>query len=319
MKSTLFLNIIFAILFVIGINAQNVTLSNEEDMKNYLSVENIERDIAYNGGRLLDVYYDKQDTMTPKPVVIHIYGGSWVSGSKIQYTKFGSLLESEGYVAVLPNYILFPNGSIEDMVEDVYNAIQWTYNNISKYGGNPNLISLSAHSAGAHVSALTIVKAALNLPNNNVTLQNLPQLDKVVLMNGPYVFDQEFLYYTLQGTTDTSNTTATSDKQQQAILQKLMLTYYGNAEISPIEILKEYEDNSIYNNFNVNKFVFFYTSLDNVVPESSSKNLIAQINRTSNVQYEYVYIEGIEHASLVRGVRGGDVEYENMYIELLRK
>jgi len=318
MKSTLFITILVAVLFVFGINAQNVTLSEEEDMQNYLSVENIERNIAFNGERLLDVYYDKQDTMTPKPVVIHIYGGSWVSGNKIQYTKFGSLLEEEGYVAVLPNYVLYPDGTIDDMVEDVYKAIQWTYENIARYGGNPQKISLSAHSAGAHIAALTIVKSALNLPNNSVNLQNLPVLDKVVLMNGPYIFDQEFIAYTLQGTGSTSNATATSDPRQQALLQQLMMTYYGDAEISPIEILKQYEDDSIVNNFNVNKFVFYYTSLDNVVPESSSKNLIAEINRASNAQYEYVYGEGLEHATLVRGVRGGDVEYDNMYMDLVR-
>ncbi|OUM67391.1 hypothetical protein PIROE2DRAFT_5137 [Piromyces sp. E2] len=317
MKSTLFLNIIFVVLFVIGINAQNVTLYDENDMNNYMSVENIERNIAFNGERLLDVYYDKQDTMTSKSVVIFIYGGSWVSGNKITYTKIGSLLETEGYVAVLPNYVIFPNGGIDDMVDDVYKAIQWTYENIAKYGGNPQHIILSAHSAGAHIAALTVVKAALNLPNNGVALQNLPVLDKVLLLNGPYVFDQEFIAYTLQGTGSTENATASSDPQQQALLQKLMMTYYGNTEISPIEILKQYEDDAITNNFNVNKFVFYYTSLDNVIPESSAKNLINQINRTSNAQYEYLYVEGLEHASIVRGIRGGDIEYENIFNDLI--
>ncbi|ORX79652.1 alpha/beta-hydrolase, partial [Anaeromyces robustus] len=86
--------------------------------------------------------------------VIHIYGGYWITNSKISYTNIGSLLEESGYIAVLPNYILFPNGTIEDMVDDIYNAIQWTFKNISKYGGDPNQISISAHSSGAHLTAL---------------------------------------------------------------------------------------------------------------------------------------------------------------------
>ncbi|KAL6621680.1 alpha/beta-hydrolase [Neocallimastix californiae] len=319
MKTSLFIKFIFTLSFIFGLYAQEFNNSPENDMENYLSVVNIEKDILYSGDRTLDIYYNKDDVKRPKSVVIHIYGGSWVSGNKITYTNIGSLLENEDYVAVLPNYILFPNGSIDDMVDDIYKAIEWTYTNIAKYGGNPNKISISAHSAGAHITALAIIKAALNLSNNGATLSSLPYLEKVLLLNGPYIFDQEFLAYTLQGTGSTSNATVTSDPAQQLLLQKLMVQYYNNADISPIEILKGYENNSITNHFNVGKFTFVYTSLDNVVPESSAKKLISEIDRTSETHYEYVYLEGLEHATMVRGIRAKSAEYENMYIDLLRK
>ena len=319
MKSSLFINFVIVLLFIFGLNAEEFNNSDENDLNNYLSVINIERDIQLNGDRTLDVYYNKNDVSFKKPVVIHVYGGSWVSGNKISFNNFGSVLENEGYVAVLPNYILYPQGTIDDMVDDIHKAIEWTYANIAKYGGNPNQISISAHSAGAHIVALTIIKSALNIQNNGVTLSSLPKLEKVLLMNGPYIFDQEFIVYTLQGTGSTSNATVTSDPAQQLLLQKLMVQYYNNADISPIEILKGYENNSITNHFNVGKFTFVYTSLDNVVPESSAKKLISEIDRTSETHYEYVYLEGLEHATMVRGIRAKSAEYENMYIDLLRK
>eukprot|EP00833_Pecoramyces_ruminatium_P002309 jgi/Orpsp1_1/1176341/evm.model.c7180000057249.1 len=317
MKSSIFVTFVFILLFVFGINADNFNVSGEIDKENYLNNVNVERDIAY-GERTLDVYYDKQDLTSSKPVVIFVYGGSWVGGNKITYTNIGSLLENEDYVAVLPNYVLFPNGTIDDMVDDIHKAIEWTYNNIAKYGGNPKNISLSAHSAGAHITALTVFKSAFNLPNNGVPLATLPHLNRVLLLNGPYVFDQEFIAYTLQGTGSTENATSTSDPVEQAHLQKLMMTYYGNTEISPIEILKNYGDNSV-STLNTDKFIFFYTSLDNVIPESSAKNLIKEIARTSpNQQYDYIYREGWEHATLVRGIRANEAEYENAFMELIR-
>ncbi|ORX57265.1 alpha/beta-hydrolase [Piromyces finnis] len=302
------------ILFTVAINAFNVTIS-DRDMNNYLEVENIERNIKFNGERLLDVYYDKNTLKQKKHVVIHIFGSYWIKGDKIGQTKIGSLLEREGYVAVVPNYVLFPNGTVEDMVDDIYNAIQWTYKNISKYGGNPKKIYICAHSSGAHIAALTIIKSALNLENNGVKLEPLPKLRRVILLNGPYSFDAEFLTYTLQGSGNTSNVAITSNVEEQLLLQKLMMTYYNDKSISPIELLKECEKNS--SKLNVNKFVFFYTADDNVIPESSSKGLISEIMRTSSSSFEYIYEEGLGHATVTDGVKAGLSEYEEWYMDLI--
>ncbi|ORX79852.1 alpha/beta-hydrolase [Anaeromyces robustus] len=318
MKTTLFTCLLFVLLLFISSNKADIIEIEESDMNSYTNNPNIEKNVPFNGERLLDVYYNKKDFSHKKPVVINVYGGSWVGGNKIRYTKIGSLLEENNYVGVLPNYVLFPNGTIDDMVDDLYKAIQWTYTNIEEFGGNKDDISIVAHSAGAHLIALTIIKAALNLSNNGVKLEPLPYLKNVVLLNGPYIFDQEFIAYTLQGSTDTSNATATSDPKQQALLQQLMYKYYNDPEISPIEIIKGYEKNSINNHFNVNKFTFHYTSLDKVVPESSAKQLINEIMRTSNTQFEYIYTEGLEHASVVNGIRADDYEFEQFYLNLIK-
>jgi len=317
MKSSFFITFIFTILLTVGINAFNVTIS-DRDMKNYLAVENIKRDIPFNGERLLDVYYDKTNVKQKKRVVVHIFGSSWVNGDKIGQTKIGSLLEREGYVAVVPNYVLFPNGTIDDMVEDVYKAIQWTYKNISKYGGNPKKIYVCAHSSGAHITSLAIIKSTLHLKNNGVALKSLPKLKRVIFLNGPFSIDAEFLAYTLQGTGDASNATVTSDPEQQAVLQQLMMKFYGDKSVSPTELLKDCEKNSITNKFNVNKFVFLYTSDDIVIPESSAKNLISEIMRTSSSSFEYIYEEGLGHATITDGVRAGLFEYEEWYMDLIR-
>lgn len=317
MKSSLFITLFFSLLVAFSINAYTFKI-DERDMKNYEEAINVEKNIAYHGERLLDVYYNKNEVSNKgKEVVIHIFGGSWILGDKIGQTKIGSLLEDEGYVAVVPNYVLFPTGTIDDMVDDIYNAIQWTYKNISKYGGNPKKISVCAHSSGAHITALTIIKSTLEMENNGVALEKLPSLKKVILLNGPYAFDQEFLAYTLQGSGNSSDASdADTDTEKQLVLQQLMMTYYGNESISPVSILKDQEKNSV--KFDVGKFVFFYTSLDTVIPESSSKNLISEILRSSQVSFAYIYEEGLGHATVTDGVRAGEEEYNEKYMKLIR-
>ncbi|ORX78282.1 alpha/beta-hydrolase [Anaeromyces robustus] len=313
MKTSLFITLLFTLLCVFGIYAQD---SKEKTVKVSL---NVKKNIPFAGeDKLLDVYNNKFNSRNKKPVMIFIYGGSWVSGSKEYYTKMGTLLESSNYVAVIPNYVLFPNGTIDDMVDDVYNAIKWTYKNISKYGGNPKQISLSSHSAGAHITALTVIKSALNLENNGKKLENLPPLKDVTLMNGPFIFDQDFISYTLQGTGSVENATATSDPVKQALLQQLMMLYYDDKEISPIEILRSYEHDSIDNHFNIERFKFLYTGKDDVVPESSSKQLISEISRTSKAQFEYNYIEDLKHDTLIRGILDDNSEYEEMFLKLIK-
>lgn len=320
MKSSIFITIFCALLLVFSASAEYVFTPEERDVKNYEQATNVKKNIAYHGERLLDVYYNKKKTNSKKKVVIHIFGSSWIFGDKIGQTKIGSLLEEEGYVAVVPNYVLFPKGTIEDMVDDIYNVIQWTYKNISKYGGNPKKISICAHSAGAHVTALTLIKSTLNMENNGVTLKKLPALKKIILLNGPYSFDQEFLAYTLQGSS--SSAAATTEKpsqneiEKQLVLQKLMTTYLGDESISPVSILKKQEKNSV--KFDVEKFIFFYTSDDTVVPESSAKNLISEISRTSKTSFEYIYEEDLGHATVTDGVRAGIEEYNQWYMDLIQ-
>ncbi|ORX58645.1 alpha/beta-hydrolase [Piromyces finnis] len=301
---------------------------DEEDIIIYKNFVNIQRNIIFNGEEQLDVYYNKNDTITKKPVVIFIYGGSWVTGNKIKYTKFGVLLEQHGYVGVIPNYTLFPEGTVEDMVDDVYKAIQWTYQNIEKYGGDPSQIILSAHSAGAHISALTIVKSTLHQINNGMPLESLPYIKKVVLMSGPYILNEELIIHTFGRNVGNffknlfkrgeSFSKGKADPKQVSLLPKFLLKYYKDDKISPIAILRKLKSNSITNHFNVGSFTFFYTSLDESVPESSSKNLIKEITRTSkNTICNYVYLEGLEHATIIYGIRDNDTEFENIYLNLL--
>ncbi len=101
----------------------------------------------------LDVYVPRHAVPDAR-VVIFFYGGEWQAGQKRDYRFAGEALTSRGFIAVLPDYRLYPQTSFPGFVEDAASAVRWVHDNISRFGGDPSHIYLMGHSAGAHIVAL---------------------------------------------------------------------------------------------------------------------------------------------------------------------
>lgn len=104
----------------------------------------------------LNVFYPKKKE--PKEVLIFIYGGNWNSGRKGIYSFFGNRLARKGVVAVIPDYPKSPKANYNEMANDMALAVKWVKENIASFGGDPNKIFLSGHSAGGHLAALIGIK-----------------------------------------------------------------------------------------------------------------------------------------------------------------
>lgn len=92
------------------------------------------------------------------PVLIFIHGGSWHSGRKEIYDFMGSRLARRGVVTVIIDYPLAPDYQVPAMEKASARAVQWVKEHISNYGGNPEEIYVSGHSAGGHLAALLAIK-----------------------------------------------------------------------------------------------------------------------------------------------------------------
>jgi len=110
-------------------------------------------DLAYGESRRqhLDVYAPRQ--AVNRPVVIFWYGGSWVKGNKSEYRFVGTTLAEHGFVAVLPDYRLYPQVTFPAFDEDGARAVAWVEQHIQELGGDPHHIVLMGHSAGGHTAA----------------------------------------------------------------------------------------------------------------------------------------------------------------------
>jgi acetyl esterase/lipase len=131
----------------------------------------------------LDVYVPRRRA-GPLPVVVFFYGGSWRGGERADYLFAAEALTSRGYVAIVPDYRLFPDVRFPAFVEDGAKAVRWVLDNIAGFGGDPKRVYLMGHSAGAHIAAMLTVDerylAAEGVPRNAIS--------GMIALAGPYAF-----------------------------------------------------------------------------------------------------------------------------------
>ncbi|WP_375577931.1 alpha/beta hydrolase [Marivirga tractuosa] len=102
--------------------------------------------------------FSPKNSETLKPVFIFIHGGSWNSGKKETYNFLGKRLARKEMVAVIIDYPLSPEYIISDMTKATAQSVKWVKENIEEYGGDPDQIYVSGHSAGGHLAALLSTK-----------------------------------------------------------------------------------------------------------------------------------------------------------------
>lgn len=87
------------------------------------------------------------------PVHMFIHGGYWRMWSKREYSYIAKTITDAGGIAVIVDYSLMPNVRMEVLVKQVIQAKRWVRDHISEYGGDPASITISGHSAGAHLAS----------------------------------------------------------------------------------------------------------------------------------------------------------------------
>ena len=97
---------------------------------------------------VLDIYHptDQKDV----PVVIWFHGGGLRSGERY----IPGELRDQGLCIVAPSYRLSPNVTAATCIEDAAAAVAWVFENIEQYGGDPDKIFISGHSAGGYLTMM---------------------------------------------------------------------------------------------------------------------------------------------------------------------
>ena len=106
------------------------------------------------------------------PVVVYIFGGGWMLGANTQTTSNASGLAATGRaIGVSLNYRLGPFGALSLSqyggalaeatnlgLQDIIAALHWVRQNIARFGGDPDNVTVTGHSAGAY-STLSLLAA----------------------------------------------------------------------------------------------------------------------------------------------------------------
>jgi len=94
------------------------------------------------------------------PIMIFVHGGGLASGDKSLrvggddvYGNIGRFYASEGIGVAVINYRLQSRVTWREQVGDAARSTARIFANAQAYGGDPNLLFIAGHSAGAHLAA----------------------------------------------------------------------------------------------------------------------------------------------------------------------
>jgi len=96
----------------------------------------------------LDVYVPEDQTGFP--TVVWFHGGGLTSGERFVPEP----LKNRGIAVVASSYRLHPNVGCPAYIDDAAAAVAWTFHNIARYGGSPDRIYVSGHSAGGYLASM---------------------------------------------------------------------------------------------------------------------------------------------------------------------
>jgi arylformamidase len=118
-----------------------------------------ELDLSYGSapGEKLDIFYPVGLT-TRTPVHIFVHGGYWRMFSKDDFSFVADTVTAAGAIAVIVDYVLMPTQRMAVLVEQVRTAVTWVSREIMMQGGDPSSLSVSGHSAGAHLASWLLDK-----------------------------------------------------------------------------------------------------------------------------------------------------------------
>ncbi|WP_201411507.1 alpha/beta hydrolase [Mesorhizobium sp. J8] len=112
-------------------------------------------DVAYGADRAetLDLFFPegRRDRL---PVHIFIHGGYWRMFSKTDYSYVAEPVAKAGVIAVILGYALMPAVRMATIVDQIRRAKRWVDEHIESHGGDPGRLTVSGHSAGAHLATM---------------------------------------------------------------------------------------------------------------------------------------------------------------------
>ena len=133
--------------FCLAAFAQSSPYTSKENIPYYSEAEN-QNDEYMNERCVLDVYYPEE--IAGFPTVVWFHGGGLTGGNKFVPTE----LKEKGMGVVAVNYRLYPKIKAPVYIEDAAAAVAWVFKHIEDFGGDPNLIFVSGHSAGGYLTSM---------------------------------------------------------------------------------------------------------------------------------------------------------------------
>lgn len=111
-------------------------------------------ELRYGSGRFetLDLFYP-EDIANP-PVFVFFHGGYWQAMDKNLHAHFADGMLRAGYAVALVNYALAPQATLETILEQCRNSLEFLVKESATLGIDASRLNISGHSAGGHIAAM---------------------------------------------------------------------------------------------------------------------------------------------------------------------
>jgi arylformamidase len=113
--------------------------------------------IAYGQAEIeqLDIYRSARNAA---PVFIFIHGGAWRSGRSKDFAAAAEIFLAAGAHYVVPDFASVQDvgGNLMVLADQVRRAVAWVYQNIARFGGDPNRLYIGGQSSGGHLAAVAL-------------------------------------------------------------------------------------------------------------------------------------------------------------------
>jgi acetyl esterase/lipase len=90
------------------------------------------------------------------PTLVYIHGGYWQMNDKEPYTFIGEGMLASGINLAMMQYTLAPAARMDAIVAEVRACVSWVITHAKEYGGDPERVFVSGHSAGGHLTAMAM-------------------------------------------------------------------------------------------------------------------------------------------------------------------
>jgi arylformamidase len=87
------------------------------------------------------------------PIHMFVHGGYWRSGDKADYTCVAAPVLAAGGIAAIVEYDLMPGTRLPVLVDQIRRAAAWLASQATGLGADPARLTVSGHSAGAHLAS----------------------------------------------------------------------------------------------------------------------------------------------------------------------
>jgi arylformamidase len=131
-------------------------------------------DIRYGPqpGQKLDIFLPASGSKG-LPVHMFIHGGYWRMFSKNDFSYVARTATDAGAIAVVIDYDLMPSVRLADVVREIREAKSWVSKSIETYGGDAMQLTVSGHSAGAHLATFLFTEGEQPPPRGALLLSGV--------------------------------------------------------------------------------------------------------------------------------------------------